>query len=139
MSDMLTSERRSWNMSRIRGRNTKPEIRVRSLLHRAGFRFRLHKKELPGRPDIVLTKYQTTIFVHGCFWHRHSGCKNATTPSTRAEFWKNKFSDNVRRDARTRTELEAAGWTVLTVWECELKADAERVVRTITRRLRGNG
>lgn len=118
-------------MSRIRSRDTGPELRLRSLLHRAGFRFRLHARKLPGRPDIVLPKYRTAIFVHGCFWHRHSGCRNATTPSTRAEFWREKFERNMRRDARNRTDLEAAGWTVLTVWECELKTDAEEVVRRL--------
>lgn len=136
MVDTITSERRSWNMSRIRGRDTGPELRLRSLLHRAGFRFRLHAKKLPGRPDIVLPKYRTAILVHGCFWHRHSGCRNATTPSTRAEFWQEKFDSNVRRDARNRADLEEAGWTVMTVWECELKADAEGVVRHLADELR---
>lgn len=137
MADMLTSERRSWNMSRIRGRNTGPELRLRSLLHRAGFRFRLHAKRLPGRPDVVLPKYRTAIFVHGCFWHRHPGCRNATMPSTRREFWQEKFNGNVTRDARSRAVLEEAGWTVMTVWECELKADAESVVRRLADELRG--
>lgn len=136
MADTLTSERRSRNMSRIRGRNTKPELRLRSLLHRAGFRFRLHARELPGRPDIVLPKYRTVIFVHGCFWHRHPGCKNATTPSTRRNFWQKKFDENVRRDARSSAELEGAGWTLLTVWECELEADADGVVRRLSQKLR---
>jgi len=136
MVDTITSERRSWNMSRIRGRDTGPELHLRSLLHRAGFRFRLHAKKLSGRPDIVLPKYRTAIFVHGCFWHRHPGCRNATTPSTRAEFWQEKFDSNVRRDARNRADLEAAGWAVITVWECELKADAEEVVRRVTGELR---
>lgn len=139
MADTLTSERRSWNMSRIRGRDTGPELLLRSLLHRAGFRFRLHAKQLPGRPDVVLPKYKAAIFVHGCFWHRHPGCRNATTPSTRREFWQEKFDRNVSRDARNRADLEAAGWTVLTVWECELKADAESVVSQLARELRGNG
>jgi DNA mismatch endonuclease (patch repair protein) len=136
MVDTITSERRSWNMSRIRGRNTGPELRLRSLLHRAGFRFRIHAKKLPGRPDIVLPKYRTAIFVHGCFWHRHPGCRNATMPSTRAEFWQEKLDGNVRRDARNQAALEANGWTVITVWECELKADAEDVVRRLSRELR---
>lgn len=136
MADSITSERRSWNMSRIRGRDTGPELRLRSLLHRAGFRFRLHAKKLPGRPDIILPRYRTAIFVHGCFWHRHAGCRNATTPSTRAEFWQEKFDGNVRRDARNRIDLEAAGWIVMTVWECELKADAEGVVRRLADELR---
>ncbi|MDH2089949.1 very short patch repair endonuclease [Rhizobium pusense] len=139
MADTLTSERRSWNMSRIRGRDTRPELLLRSLLHRAGFRFRLHAKQLPGRPDVVLPKYKAAIFVHGCFWHRHPGCRNATTPSTRREFWQEKFDGNVSRDARNRADLEATGWTVLTVWECELKADAESVVSELARKLRGNG
>lgn len=139
MVDLLTSERRSWNMSQIKGRNTRPELRLRSLLHRAGFRFRLHAKQLPGRPDVVLPKYRTAIFVHGCFWHRHPGCRNTTTPSTRREFWQEKFDGNVRRDARNRAALEATGWTVVTVWECELKTDAEGVVRRLADKLRGNG
>ncbi|MBN9019085.1 MAG: DNA mismatch endonuclease Vsr [Rhizobiales bacterium] len=136
MADTLTSERRSWNMSRIRGRDTGPELVLRSLLHRAGFRFRLHAKQLPGRPDIILPRYRTAIFVHGCFWHRHPGCRNATTPSTRREFWQAKFDGNISRDARNQAELEAAGWTVLTVWECELKADAGGVARRLASDLR---
>lgn len=139
MADTLTSERRSWNMSRIKGRNTGPELHLRSLLHRAGFRFRLHVREMPGRPDIVLPRYRSVIFVHGCFWHRHSGCKNTTTPSTRREFWQEKFDGNVSRDERNRAQLETAGWTVLTVWECELKVDAERVVNRLVSQLRING
>jgi len=136
MADTLTSERRSWNMSRIRGRDTRPELVLRSLLHRAGFRFRLHAKQLPGRPDIILPRYRTAIFVHGCFWHRHFGCRNAATPSTRREFWQAKFDGNVSRDARNQAALEAAGWTVLTVWECELKSDAEGVARRLATELR---
>lgn len=136
MADTISVERRSWNMSRIRGRDTGPELRLRSLLHRAGFRFRLHAKDLPGKPDIVLPKYHTVIFVHGCFWHRHEGCWNATTPSTRAEFWQAKFDGNVDRDTRNRAALEAAGWTVMTVWECELKADADRIVQQLFTEIR---
>nr|WP_192385785.1 very short patch repair endonuclease [Mesorhizobium silamurunense] len=139
MADTLTSERRSWNMSRIKGRNTSPELLLRSLLHRAGFRFRLHAKQLPGRPDVVLPKYRTVIFVHGCFWHRHPGCRNATTPSTRWAFWQEKFDSNVSRDARNQEALESARWTVLTVWECELKADAEGVARRLAGELRKDG
>ena len=138
MVDSLTSERRSWNMSRIRGRNTDPELRLRSLLHRAGFRFRLHAKQLPGSPDIVLPKYRTVVFVHGCFWHRHPGCRNATMPSTRREFWREKFDGNVSRDLRNQAALVAAGWTVLTIWECELKADAEGIVLRLADELRGD-
>lgn len=123
-------------MSRIRGRNTGPELRLRSLLHRAGFRFRLHVRDLPGKPDIVLPKYHTAIFVHGCFWHRHAGCRNATMPSTRTEFWQDKFEGNVERDKRNRAALEAAGWTVITVWECDLKSDASRVAEQLSSEIR---
>jgi DNA mismatch endonuclease (patch repair protein) len=113
-------------MSRIRGRDTKPELLVRSLLHRIGYRFRLHRRDLPGTPDIVLPKYQTAIFVHGCFWHRHPGCRYAYTPKSRVKFWKTKFAANVDRDAKTRRALEQAGWHVLVVWECELR-DVEQL------------
>lgn len=126
-------------MSRIKGRNTGPELRLRSLLHLAGLRFRLHAKQLPGCPDVVLPKHRTAIFVHGCFWHRHPGCRNATVPSTRREFWQGKFDDNVRRDVRNQAALDAAGWTVLVIWECELKADAEGIVRRLADKLRGDG
>jgi len=136
MVDTISETHRSWNMSRIKGRNTAPELRLRSLLHRAGFRFRLHVKDLPGKPDIVLPKYRTAIFVHGCFWHRHEGCRNATTPSTRAEFWQEKFDGNVKRDRRNNAALKAAGWAVITVWECDLKADADRIVQQISTEIR---
>lgn len=136
MADTITRERRSWNMSRIKGQNTGPEVRLRSLLHRAGFRFRIHAKELPGRPDIILPKYRAAIFVHGCFWHRHAGCRNATMPSTRTEFWQAKFDANVSRDERNRAALQAAGWTVFTIWECELKSDAPGVVERLSRNMR---
>lgn len=137
MVDSISAERRSWNMSRIKGRDTGPEKTLRSLLHRAGFRFRLHAKELPGRPDLVLPRYRTAIFVHGCFWHRHEGCRNATTPSTRTEFWQSKFDSNVERDSRNALSLETRGWRVETVWECELKKDSTRVVKRLSEALRG--
>lgn len=139
MADTISAERRSWNMSRIKGRDTGPERQLRSLLHRAGFRFRLHVKELAGRPDIVLPKYRTAIFVHGCFWHRHAGCKSATTPSTRREFWEDKFGANVDRDRRNVISLQEQGWRVETVWECELKKDATGVVRHLSERLKAAG
>lgn len=123
-------------MSRIKGRDTGPELRLRSLLHRAGFRFRLHANDLPGKPDIVLPKYRTAIFVHGCFWHRHEGCRNATSPSTRTEFWQEKFHGTVERDKRNMAALETAGWTVITVWECDLKADADRLVQQLSIEIR---
>ena len=108
-------------MSRIRGRDTVPEKRVRSLLHRLGFRFTLRNQKLPGRPDIVLKSRKTAIFVHGCFWHRHGGCKNAVLPKTRAEFWLAKLSGNVARDKENSIALKRQGWKVLTVWECEVE------------------
>ena len=110
--DRLTQARRSWNMSHIRGKNTKPELVVRSLLHRMGYRFRLHGKKLPGRPDIVLPKYRTVVFVHGCFWHRHRGCKNCTTPTNNRSFWVAKLEGNAARDRLNRRALVRLGWRV---------------------------
>ncbi|MGI6368943.1 MAG: very short patch repair endonuclease [Anaerolineae bacterium] len=118
---MMTTAHRSWNMSRIRSRNTGPEKAVRSLLHRMGYRFRLHRRDLPGVPDIVLPKYHAVVLVHGCFWHRHPGCKYAYTPKTRVDFWQAKFAANVRRDAEVQALLSDLGWAVLIVWECELR------------------
>ena len=118
--DHLTPEKRSWNMSRIKSKDTTPERIVRSFLHRNGFRFRLHVKDLPGKPDIVLPKYKTVIEVRGCYWHRHEGCKDATTPSTNIEFWQNKFAATVVRDKQTEQELKALGWNVIVLWECEV-------------------
>lgn len=122
MADIVDRVTRSRMMSGIRGRNTRPEMAVRRHLHAAGFRFRLHRKDLPGKPDIVLPRHKVAIFVHGCFWHRHEGCPKATTPSSNIEFWQKKFVDNVARDARDRAALESLGWRVLVVWECELKS-----------------
>ena len=108
-------------MGRIRGKDTEPEKRVRSLLHRLGFRFRLHDSNLPGRPDIVLQRYRTVIFVHGCFWHRHLGCRYAYSPKSRVEFWEEKFARNVVRDRDAQVALVCAGWRVVTIWECETR------------------
>ncbi|WP_277924334.1 DNA mismatch endonuclease Vsr [Sphingomonas sp. CROZ-RG-20F-R02-07] len=121
MVDTLTPAQRSERMSRIRSTNTKPEVALRKALHRLGFRFRLHGRRLPGKPDIVLPKYRTAIFVHGCFWHRHAGCSIATTPKSNTEFWVDKFDRNTARDAIKRAQLEADGWNVIVVWECDLK------------------
>jgi len=115
------SEQRSRNMSAIKSKNTKPEITVRKLLHSKGYRFRLHKKDLPGSPDIVLPKYKTVIFVHGCFWHRHQNCKYASNPKTRREFWEKKFKENIERDKKTQEKLKNLGWKTKIVWECEVK------------------
>lgn len=124
--DILSKEKRSWNMSRIRAKNTKPEIIVRSLIHRLGFRFRLHVKSLPGKPDIVLPKYKTVIFVHGCFWHRHPSCKYAYEPKSRKDFWQKKFRQNVERHASVTKELRRLGWRVIVLWECEIEKNIER-------------
>ena len=133
--DRLNKEARSWNMSRIRSKDTTPERVVRSMLHRLGYRFRLHSGLLPGRPDIVLPKYKTVVFVHGCFWHRHARCSLAYMPKSRIEFWKHKFSSNVERDRRVIKALRTKGWQVLVVWECEL-SDAPVVLRRLNRELR---
>lgn len=117
--DHLTKDRRSWNMSRIRSKDTKPEIIVRSLLHNLGYRFRLHRKDLPGSPDIVLPKYRTVVLVHGCFWHRHQGCKYSYSPKSKKAFWEKKFQSNVLRDEQNTSKLEDLGWNVVIVWECE--------------------
>ena len=121
MSDILTSSQRHHCMSRIRGKNTKPEILVRRGLHARGFRFRLQDKKLPGRPDIVLPKYGVVIMVNGCFWHGHKGCRYAIKPKTNVEFWEAKIARNRHRDEVTNAHLEALGWHVITVWECELR------------------
>ncbi len=118
--DKLTPQHRSWNMSRIRSANTKPEMIVRSLLHRMGYRFRLHRKDLPGKPDIVLPKFKAIIFIHGCFWHRHINCKYAYMPKSKQKFWETKFKSNVERDKKVRKQLEEKGWKNLIIWECEL-------------------
>ena len=108
-------------MSRVGPKNTKPEMLVRRTLHRLGYRFRLHQGNLAGRPDIVLPKYKTVVFVHGCFWHRHAGCSKTSTPKTRADFWQDKFAANVDRDRRNEEALRANAWHVIVVWECETK------------------
>ena len=121
-------------MSRIRGKNTKPEIRLRSMLHRVGFRFRIHVRDLPGKPDIVLPRYRSVIF--GCFGHRHVGCRYCTTPKTRTVFWETKFSDTVRRDEDKKRQLEEAGWAVFIVWECEINRNPDRVLNDLANDLR---
>lgn len=137
MADIVSPEKRSWNMSRIKGSNTKPEMFVRSMLHRAGFRFRTHDKSLPGKPDIVLKKYKSIIFVNGCFWHRHEGCTEATTPKTRQEFWEAKFKRTIERDKEQAGALEKLGWQVNCIWECELKRNADLVISQIVNELKG--
>lgn len=119
--DIFEPKVRSYIMSRIKGKNTKPEVFVRKYLFANGFRFRLHVKSLPGTPDIVLPKHKTVIFVHGCFWHAHEGCKDFKPPTTRPEFWAEKFRKNRERDEKHRQQLQALGWKVIVVWQCGLK------------------
>lgn len=123
MTDVHKPEIRSYNMSQIKGKNTKPELLVRRLLHAQGFRFRLHDGKLPGKPDIVLPKYNTIVLVHGCFWHGHEGCKYYTVPKTRTQWWVDKISTNKLKDKENEIKLNALGWDVLTVFECELKSN----------------
>ena len=128
MADSVSKEQRSWNMSRIRGTNTQIEVMVRKCLFSHGFRYRKNVASLPGKPDIVLPKYKTVIFVHGCFWHRHEGCKYATTPSSNSEYWQHKFRRNIENDRRHNQELIALGWRVITIWECEIKKDFDHTM-----------
>ena len=121
----MISSARSKNMSAIKSKNTKPEIEVRKLLHSMGFRFRLHRKDLPGSPDIFLPKFKTVIFVHGCFWHRHENCKYSSTPKTRVQFWKKKFNSNILRDLENQKKIKDIGLRSIIVWECELKNKIE--------------
>lgn len=121
MTDHLDQTKRSLNMAAIHSRNTKPELAVRKIVHALGYRYRLHDSRLPGSPDLAFASRSKAIFVHGCFWHRHTGCRYSTTPKTRTAFWETKFSSNVVRDRRTRRQLKKIGWAVLTVWQCELK------------------
>lgn len=135
--DRLSATKRSWLMSRVRGVNTVPEMRVRKYLHALGFRYRLHGKNLPGKPDIVLPKYRTVIFVHGCFWHRHRGCRYASMPKSNVEFWKDKFESNVSRDKKNQYALRKAGWRCLTIWACETKAE-RKLARLAAKIVNGN-
>lgn len=137
MTDFLSPKGRSERMSRIRGKDTGPEVALRKVLHSLGLRYRLHGSGLPGRPDLVFPRYKTIVFVHGCFWHRHAGCSIATTPKSNTAFWLEKFEKNVARDARTSQALQALGWRVLIAWECELgstskaQATGEKLARLI--------
>jgi DNA mismatch endonuclease (patch repair protein) len=123
--DTLSKAERSALMARVKSRNSLPELKVRSMAHRLGYRFRLHRRDLPGTPDIVFPKWKTVIFVHGCFWHRHSGCRLASNPKSNVPFWANKFSQNVERDRRIAKALRRQGWRVKVVWECQTRRDAE--------------
>lgn len=133
MTDVHSKETRSYNMSRIKGKNTKPEMLVRKFLFSKGFRYRLHDKKLPGNPDIILPKYKTVIFVHGCFWHGHEGCKYFVIPKTRTEWWLNKINGNITNDQKKQMALKEGGWKIINVWECELKS--QQVNKTLDKLL----
>ncbi|MGE4267206.1 MAG: very short patch repair endonuclease [Deferribacterales bacterium] len=120
MTDTISQQHRSWNMSQIKSKNTTPEIIVRKYLHNRGLRFRLHRADLPGKPDIVLSKYHTVILIHGCFWHLHQNCKDAKIPKTNTEFWQKKLNKNVERDHIVHDSLQNLGWDIVVLWECQI-------------------
>jgi DNA mismatch endonuclease (patch repair protein) len=120
-------------MSKIRSKNTKPEIILRSELHKKGYRFRIHSKSLPGKPDIILPKYKTVIFVHGCFWHQHKNCIDGRIPKTRTDYWKAKLEKNIQRDIKNRKEIKKMGWKPLVIWECEIEKKIEKISNKITK------
>jgi DNA mismatch endonuclease (patch repair protein) len=136
MADVHDTKTRSYNMSQIKATNTKPELLVRKFLHAQGFRYSLHKKTLPGKPDIVLPKYKTVIFIHGCFWHGHNNCKYFVVPKTRTQWWLNKINANKANDEKTVKALRKDGWKIITVWECQLKsAKVERTLSSLLKKL----
>jgi DNA mismatch endonuclease (patch repair protein) len=128
MADVHEPHIRSYNMSQIRSKNTKPEMLVRKFLHACGFRFRLHAKDLPGKPDLVLPKFKTVIFVHGCFWHGHDNCRYYVIPKTRTEWWLNKINRNKENDRKAIDKLESAGWRIIEIWECQIKNHADETL-----------
>ncbi|MDO4801725.1 MAG: DNA mismatch endonuclease Vsr [Prevotellaceae bacterium] len=136
MADSLSPDKRSWNMSRIKGKDTSIEVKVRKYLFSLGFRYRKNVKTLPGKPDIVLPKYRTVIFIHGCFWHRHEGCKDATTPKTRVEFWQEKFAKNVENDRKHKKQLEDSGWKVIVVWECDINKRFDETCKCLVEQIK---
>lgn len=136
MADSLSSEKRSWNMSRIKGKDTVIEVKVRKYLYHQGFRYRKNVSSLPGKPDIVLSKYKTVIFVHGCFWHRHTGCKDATVPKSRTEFWMRKFERNTENDAKHFEELTKLSWRVIVIWECEVNKKFDETMEALIKALK---
>ena len=135
MADHLSKEKRNWNMSQIHDKDTKIEVKVRKWLFHQGYRYRKNVKGLPGKPDIVLPKYKTVIFVHGCFWHRHPGCKDTTTPKTRTDFWNEKFARNVANDQKHISELEAMAYNVIVLWECEIEKHFDKTMNCVALKL----
>ena len=136
MADVHSPETRSFNMSQIKGKNTKPEERVRKYLFAHGYRYRKNVRELPGKPDIVLPKYRTCIFVNGCFWHKHEGCKYFVWPKNNAEFWRKKIDGNVKRDLRQQNELQLQGWNVIVIWECDIKHRFDQTMSNVIEQLK---
>ena len=134
MTDIISPERRSALMARIKSRDTRPELRVRRMAHAMGLRFRLHRKDLPGTPDLVFPGRRIALFVHGCFWHRHPGCPKAYEPKSRVDFWQGKFRDNVARDEKAAAGLAAAGWKPVIIWECETE-DPDTLEKIIRERI----
>jgi len=136
MADVHNKATRSYNMSRIKGKDTKPEMLVRKYLHAKGFRYKLHDKKLPGKPDIVLPKYKTIIFIHGCFWHGHTNCKYYVAPKTRTDWWLNKINSNITNDKKAVTTLKKDSWKIITIWECQLKpAKVNKTLNSLLKKL----
>ena len=133
--DTLTKEKRSWNMSRIRAKDTSIEVKVRKYLFACGFRYRKNDKRFPGKPDIVLPKYRTVIFIHGCFWHRHSGCKRATMPKTRIDYWEAKFQRNKANDAQHIKDIKDMGWRPIVIWECDVNNRFEKTMEQLIKEI----
>lgn len=139
MADVHSQEIRSYNMSKIKGKNTKPEILVRKFLFANGLRYKLHDKKLPGKPDLVFPKYKTVIFIHGCFWHGHEGCRYFVIPKTKTKWWQDKINGNIQNDNKNISLIREMGWKVLTVWECDLKSDKrEKTLEALMKELKPN-
>jgi len=136
MADVHDKKTRSFNMSRIRGKDTKPEILVRKFLHSKGLRYRLHDKNIPGKPDLVLKKFNTVVFIHGCFWHGHENCKYFKLPETRKEWWKEKIEKNKERDLKNIKKLKEFGWNVIVIWECQLKENKNNTLLSVLRKIK---
>ena len=134
--DKCDAETRRRIMTSVRGKNTGPELLLRKALHRLGYRYRLHSSALPGKPDIVLPKYRTVVFVHGCFWHRHSNCRLASTPQVRVEWWKKKFAENVERDRRKENAIRTMGWKCVVIWQCQIEKSLEAAVREVQKAIK---
>lgn len=136
MTDHLTKSKRSWNMSRIRSKNSIPELKVRKLLHSLGFRYKLYDPKLPGKPDLVFPKYKLVLFVHGCFWHKHQGCKRSNIPSSNRDYWISKLNRNVERDIKNKDALISLGWKFALIWECETK-ESDLLIKAVRREFKG--